>query len=102
VISVRTVSKRFGDRSVLQGISAEVAKGETIAIIGPSGGGKTTLLRCMNYLESFDGGSIEIAGITLAPNMTDVATLRALRSRVGMVFQQFNLFPHLTALENVT
>jgi ABC-type polar amino acid transport system ATPase subunit len=102
VISVRTVSKRYGDRVVLEGVSASVAKGETIAIVGPSGGGKSTLLRCMNYLEAFDAGTIEIAGIELVPNLTDRARLRELRSKVGMVFQQFNLFPHLSAIDNVT
>jgi ABC-type polar amino acid transport system ATPase subunit len=102
VISVRTVSKRYGDRKVLEGVSASVAKGETIAIIGPSGGGKSTLLRCLNYLEAFDEGTVEIAGMKLVPNLTDRALLRELRSKVGMVFQQFNLFPHLTALGNVT
>jgi len=104
VISVRTLSKRHGDRRVLEGVTAEVARGETIAIVGPSGGGKSTLLRCLNYLESFDEGEVEIAGTVLRPGMgrRDVAVLRALRARVGMVFQQFNLFPHLSALENVS
>jgi ABC-type polar amino acid transport system ATPase subunit len=105
VISVRTLSKRHGDRVVLERLSVEVAKGETIAIVGPSGGGKSTLLRCLNYLEPFDAGEIEIAGHTLTPQMAGhraKQTLRALRTRVGMVFQSFNLFPHLTAIENIT
>ncbi len=104
MIRVRTLSKHHGDRRVLENVTADVGKGETIAIVGPSGGGKSTLLRCLNYLESFDGGSVEIAGTTLVPGMgvRDRHTLRAMRSRVGMVFQQFNLFPHLTALENIT
>jgi ABC-type polar amino acid transport system ATPase subunit len=104
VISVRKLSKRHGDRPVLEGITAEVARGEVIAVVGPSGGGKTTLLRCLNYLESFDEGEVAIAGHTLRPNMgrRDAAALRGLRTRVGMVFQQFNLFPHLTALDNIT
>jgi len=103
VISVRTLSKRHGERRVLAQVSADVAKGETIAIVGPSGGGKSTLLRCLNYLESFDEGTVEIAGFTLKPGMgrRDAATLRELRTKVGMVFQQFNLFPHLTAIENI-
>jgi len=100
VISVRKLSKRHGTREVLRDVSAEVAKGETIAIVGPSGGGKSTLLRCLNYLESFDAGEVVIAGATLAPGKRD-ADLRGLRTKVGMVFQQFNLFPHLTALENI-
>jgi ABC-type polar amino acid transport system ATPase subunit len=89
---------------VLDQVSAEVARGETIAIVGPSGGGKTTLLRCLNYLESFDEGEVAIAGAKLRPGMgrRDAAVLRALRTRVGMVFQQLHLFPHLTALDNIT
>jgi ABC-type polar amino acid transport system ATPase subunit len=87
---------------VLRDVDAEVGKGETVAIVGPSGGGKSTLLRCLNFLEDFDAGEIEIASVRLAPGMRDHARLRALRSSVGMVFQQFNLFPHLTALDNIT
>jgi glutamine transport system ATP-binding protein len=104
VISVRSLCKRHGARSVLENVTAEVTRGETIAIVGPSGGGKSTLLRCMNYLEGFDAGEVTIAGTTLRPNMgRDHATvLRALRARVGMVFQQFNLFPHLSAIDNIT
>jgi len=104
VISVRKLSKRHGDRTVLAEVSAEVGKGETIAIVGPSGGGKSTLLRCLNYLEAFDAGEIDIAGTTLRPGMAvgHASVLRALRVKVGMVFQQFNLFPHLTALQNIT
>jgi ABC-type polar amino acid transport system ATPase subunit len=104
VISVRTLSKRHGERTVLSGVSAEVTKGETIAIVGPSGGGKSTLLRCLNYLETFDDGEIDIAGVRLRPGMgpRQREALRALRVKVGMVFQQFNLFPHLSALDNIT
>ena len=102
MISVHTLSKRHGERQVLQAVSAEVAKGETIAIVGPSGGGKSTLLRCLNYLEKFDEGHVDIAGARLEPGMRgSEPALRALRSRVGMVFQQFNLFPHLSALQNI-
>jgi len=104
VISVRKLSKRHGARLILSEVSAEVDKGETIAIVGPSGGGKSTLLRCLNYLESFDGGEISIAGVALRPGMgaRQREQLRALRTKVGMVFQQFNLFPHLTAQDNIT
>jgi ABC-type polar amino acid transport system ATPase subunit len=104
VIALRGVTKSHGELRVLEGITAEVARGETIAIVGPSGGGKSTLLRCLNYLDGFDAGEVVIAGVTLRPRMAgrDRHTLRALRARVGMVFQQFNLFPHLTALDNVT
>jgi len=102
VISVRTLSKRHGERQVLQAVSADVTKGETVAIVGPSGGGKSTLLRCLNYLEKFDEGHVDIAGARLEPGMRgSEPALRALRSRVGMVFQQFNLFPHLSALQNI-
>jgi len=103
VISVRKLSKRHGDRQILVDVTANVEKGETIAIVGPSGGGKSTLLRCLNYLETFHAGEIDIAGISLHPGMQpgDVK-LRALRTKVGMVFQQFNLFPHLNALDNIT
>jgi ABC-type polar amino acid transport system ATPase subunit len=101
VISVRTLSKRHGDRTVLTGVSADVTKGETIAIVGPSGGGKSTLLRCLNYLETFDSGTVEICGFKLSPGHMPRETLRAMRTRVGMVFQQFNLFPHLSAIDNI-
>ena len=104
MITVRKLSKRHGELDVLRDVTAEVAKGETIAIVGPSGGGKSTLLRCLNYLEQFDAGEIEIAGVSLRPGMGggDAERLRALRTKVGMVFQQFNLFPHLDALANIT
>jgi len=103
VISVQQLCKQHGDRKILVDVSAEVRRGETIAIVGPSGGGKSTLLRCLNYLESFDAGKIAIAGFELVPRMrSNHPTLRPLRQKVGMVFQQFNLFPHLTALDNIT
>jgi len=102
VISVRKLSKQHGKTVVLREVSAEVARGETIAIVGPSGGGKSTLLRCLNFLEHFDEGAIEIARVTISAGTPRAATqLRELRMRVGMVFQQFNLFPHLTALDNI-
>ena len=103
MISVRSLSKRHGAREVLASVTAQVNQGETIAIVGPSGGGKSTLLRCLNYLEGFDTGEVQIAGVTLYPGMASRdPVLRRLRARVGMVFQQFNLFPHLTALGNIT
>jgi ABC-type polar amino acid transport system ATPase subunit len=103
VISIRGLSKRHGALQVLEGVSAEVTAGETIAVVGPSGGGKSTLLRCLNYLEAFDAGEIDIAGFELRPGLgpRQRTLLRALRTSVGMVFQQFNLFPHLTALQNI-
>jgi len=103
MLRVQGLQKSFGARPVLRGVDAQVGRGETIALVGPSGGGKTTFLRCLNGLESFDAGSVEIAGLALLPRTPkDAAVLRPLRARVGMVFQGFHLFPHLTALENVS
>jgi ABC-type polar amino acid transport system ATPase subunit len=102
VIVVTDLRKVRGDHPVLDGVSLTVRKGEVAAVVGPSGGGKSTLLRCLNGLETFQGGSVSMDSLTLAPDArTPKATLLALRRKVGMVFQQFNLFPHLTALENV-
>ena len=92
------VIKRFGTLTVLSGVSLSVHAGEVVCLIGPSGSGKSTLLRCTNGLEKLDGGMIEFEGTTL-PH--DDRALRAMRTRMGMVFQSFELFPHLTALENV-
>ena len=103
MIAVRGLSKRHGTHRVLEALSAEVATGEIIAVVGPSGGGKSTLLRCLNYLEPFDDGEVEIAGFRLVPGLgrESRGMLRRLRAAVGMVFQELNLFPHRTALENV-
>jgi polar amino acid transport system ATP-binding protein len=102
ILSVKDLHKAHGSRQVLRGIDAEVAKGETIALVGPSGGGKSTFLRCLNGLNPFDAGSIEIAGFSLRPRTRpDSRELIPLREKVGMVFQGFYLFPHLTVLENV-
>jgi polar amino acid transport system ATP-binding protein len=98
LIEITEVRKRFGDNEVLKGINIDVAPGEVIAIIGKSGSGKSTLLRCINGLETIDAGSISVAGAQLLP---DELHLRALRLKVGMIFQQFNLFPHLSAGGNV-
>jgi len=94
----RDVRKLFGSFVALAGVSVEVAKGEVVCLIGPSGSGKSTLLRCTNGLEALDGGDIEFEGAMLP---RDERALRAVRTRMGMVFQSFELFPHLTALENV-
>jgi len=98
MISVREVAKSYGAHRVLDGVSLEVAKGEVVCVIGPSGSGKSTLLRCINGLEHYDEGEIAIDGV---PVHREHASIHALRSEVGMVFQRFNLFPHRTALENV-
>jgi ABC-type polar amino acid transport system ATPase subunit len=103
MIRIRGLRKRYGGRSALEGIDADVRERECVAIVGPSGCGKSTLLRCLNALEPFDAGSVEVAGFSLAPGAArDRAKVRALRETVGMVFQEFHLFPHLTALANVT
>ena len=104
VLAVRGLWTRRGGTDVLRGIDLDVEGGEVVAVVGPSGSGKTTLLRALNYLTPFSAGSVDIAGHVLTPGMserTDAGALRAVRTRVGMVFQTFQLFPHLTALENV-
>ncbi|WP_207459282.1 amino acid ABC transporter ATP-binding protein [Azospirillum sp. SYSU D00513] len=98
LIAITEVKKRFGEVEVLKGINLDVAPGEVIAIIGRSGSGKSTLLRCINGLETIDDGSILVAGAHVLP---DDLHLKALRLKVGMIFQQFNLFPHLSAGRNV-
>lgn len=104
MITVKSLEKRFGDRATLAGVNAHIREGERVAIVGPSGGGKSTLLRCLNALESFDRGTVTIAGFELGPGSSGLAAsaLVPLRMAVGMVFQDHQLFPHLTALENVT
>ncbi len=101
-IVFREIQKRFGAQPVLHGISGAIAWGEVISIIGPTGCGKSTLLRCLNGLETIDSGQLAVNGIDLSQPRLKAADLRQLRAQVGMVFQQFNLFPHLTVLENLT
>ena len=107
VLRIRGLQKRFGAVEVLKGIDLDVRRGEKIAIIGGSGSGKSTLLRCLNFMEIPSAGTIELDGVVLgktnAQGQRDYPEkqLCAVRERVGMVFQQFNLFPHLTVLENV-
>jgi len=93
------IVKSFGDNLVLDGIDLDVATGEVLVVIGPSGSGKSTLLRCVNLLEPLDSGSIVFEGDEITAGGTDVSRVR---QRIGMVFQQFNLFPHLTVLDNLT
>jgi polar amino acid transport system ATP-binding protein len=99
-ISVRAIHKSFGNTEVLKGISFDIAKGEAVCIIGPSGSGKSTLLRCLNGLANIDRGSIRIGDHNVHEIKTDQQKI-ALRKDVAMVFQQYNLFPHKTALENI-
>jgi polar amino acid transport system ATP-binding protein len=99
VLAYRRVSKRFGDFTALAGVSAEVRKGEVVCLIGPSGSGKSTLLRCTNGLELIDEGEIALDGKALP---RDWHGMRRVRQRMGMVFQNFELFPHKTVLANVT
>jgi glutamate/aspartate transport system ATP-binding protein len=98
MISIRNVSKRYGDFQVLSNCSTEVKKGEVIVICGPSGSGKSTLIKCVNGLEPFQQGEIVVDGTSVGAPETNLPRLRA---KVGMVFQHFELFPHMTVLENV-
>jgi len=99
IIEFSKVNKWFGDFHVLRDIDLSVAKGERIVVCGPSGSGKSTLIRCVNRLEEHQSGVLKVDGKELTD---DVKTIEAVRRQVGMVFQQFNLFPHLTVLENLT
>jgi ABC-type polar amino acid transport system ATPase subunit len=99
LLRLERVVKSFGDNRVLDSIDLEVRPGEVLVVIGPSGSGKSTLLRCINLLEPLDSGSIVFEGAEITSRGTDVSRVR---QRIGMVFQQFNLFPHLTVLDNLT
>ena len=101
LVSTNRLHKFFGKNHVLRGIKLDVEEGEVVTIVGRSGSGKSTLLRTLNGLESIDDGIIEVDGAKLEVDCADAASLRALRLKVGMVFQQFNLFPHLSAGQNV-
>ncbi|OQB14316.1 MAG: Glutamine transport ATP-binding protein GlnQ [Firmicutes bacterium ADurb.Bin193] len=99
MIHIENLYKRFGDIEVLKGITEEITRGEVVAIIGPSGSGKSTFLRCLNLLEMPTSGTITVDGEVITAKGTDI---NALRRKMGMVFQQFNLFPHLTVMQNIT
>ena len=108
MIELVDIHKAFGSLEVLKGVSLSVAAGEVICIIGPSGSGKSTLLRCINHLESPERGTIQVAGQSVYYDLTDGVRrphskqrIAEVRAKLGMVFQSFNLFPHLTALENI-
>ena len=99
MITTKNLQKKFGDHEVLKGIDQTIEKGEKVVVIGPSGSGKSTFLRCLNLLEQPTGGEIWFEGNNITDKKTDI---NKLRQKMGMVFQQFNLFPHLTVKENIT
>ncbi len=99
LIQVVDLYKHFGDLEVLKGVSEEIHKGEVVSIIGPSGGGKSTFLRCLNLLEKPDSGSVIFEGVDITKKDIDIDKHR---QKMGMIFQHFNVFPHLTVLENIT
>ena len=99
IIQIKNISKRFGDLLVLDNISMDIEKGDCVCIVGPSGGGKSTLLRCINQLETVTDGNILIDGQNITDNNININDIR---KKIGMVFQHFNLFPHLTIRENLT
>ena len=100
LLKIRGLTKTFGDLEVLKGLTTDIRKGEVVVMIGPSGGGKSTFLRCMNLLEQPTAGTIEFDGIDIVS--ADEPTKNRVRSEMGMVFQHFNLFPHLSILDNIT
>lgn len=99
IVTMANVQKWYGEFHALKNIDLTINKGERVVICGPSGSGKSTLIRCINGLETYDGGSIQVVG---SPLSQDLENISKIRSKVGMVFQQFNLFPHLSALANCT
>jgi ABC-type polar amino acid transport system ATPase subunit len=107
MITVKNLHKSYGDHHLFKGVSVDVKKGEVVAFIGPSGSGKSTFIRCINGLEYFQDGEVIVDGIELHsinrvnPTKEDLETIRKIRLKVGMVFQQFNLFPHMTVMENI-
>ncbi|NIF84264.1 amino acid ABC transporter ATP-binding protein [Comamonas sp. Tr-654] len=108
MISAQGIHKAFGNNEVLRGVSLDLLRGEVVAVIGPSGSGKSTFLRCLNHLETIDRGTISIEGAVLARSEGEAraqyvseAEIRKIGRKMGMVFQSFNLFPHLTVLENI-
>lgn len=103
MLKIKNVKKKFGDNEVLKGVDLNIKSGEILVVVGHSGGGKTTLLRCVNALEQCDSGDIEINGKTLCKDgkYIDRKSIRELRKDIGLVFQNFNLFPHMSVMENL-
>jgi polar amino acid transport system ATP-binding protein len=99
LLSIRNLRKSFGDNVVLDDVSLDIQQGDCVVLIGASGSGKSTLLRCINLLETVDDGTVELDGVELTDPRVDADEVR---SRIGIVFQAFNLFPHLSVLNNVT
>lgn len=99
VVTIKSLNKWYGDFHVLKGLNMKIGRGEKVVICGPSGSGKSTLIRCINALEEYQEGSIEVDGISVD---SDIRNIKEVRKQVGMVFQSFNLFPHLNVLENLT
>lgn len=102
IVRMQQLNKHFGSLHVLNNINLEIIPGEVVVIIGASGSGKSTLIRCINGLEEFQSGSLDVDGNPLLPNGKSSKALQTIRTEVGMVFQQFNLFPHLSVRDNVT
>ena len=98
MIDVKNLHKSFGNHEVLKGVNEHIEKGEKVVVIGPSGSGKSTFLRCLNLLEQPTGGTITFEGVDITAPQNDI---NKMRTRMGMVFQQFNLFPHLSVKENI-
>lgn len=101
VITCKELRKNFGSLEVLKGVTGTLHKGDVVSVIGPSGCGKTTFIRCLNRLETISGGTLEVMGMDMSSPTVSQTALRKLRSKVSMVFQHFNLFPHLSVLQNL-
>ncbi|UDM09195.1 amino acid ABC transporter ATP-binding protein [Halomonas sp. NyZ770] len=102
MVQMQKLNKHFGSLHVLKNIDLEIVPGEVVVVIGASGSGKSTLIRCINGLEEFQSGSLDVDGNTLLPDGKSSKALQTIRTEVGMVFQQFNLFPHLSVIDNIT
>ena len=100
IITTKDITVSFGDFQALKGISVDIKQGEIIVVLGPSGSGKSTFIRTLNRLQPHDGGTVVVDGIKIDEE-TSISDLKYIRSEIGFVFQQFNLFPHLTVLENI-